>query len=71
MSHKQWEDLIPFYVAHTLPPDQAAALGQHIATCDYCQQVLEDWRGIAAATRVAVEDWTHDIPPLSAQVRAS
>lgn len=71
MSHKQWEDLIPFYVAHTLPPDQAVALNQHIATCEYCQHVLADWRGIAAATRSAVEDWSRDLPPLSAQVRAS
>lgn len=68
--HEEWEDLIPFYVTHTLPAHEAAALTNHLATCAGCQKALEDWRNIAGATQAAADEWSRDLPPLSASLRA-
>jgi hypothetical protein len=63
--HKQWEDLIPFYIAQTLPRPEAAALEQHLAGCDLCQRSLEEWRAIAAAVRMQAASQLRDLPPLN------
>ena len=55
MHNKSWQDLIPFYVAGTLPADTAAALEAHLTGCTQCQQAVETWQHIAALVRADVE----------------
>jgi hypothetical protein len=70
MLHKEWEDLIPFYVNQTLPDHQALELAQHLAHCGTCQKALDDWRNIVGALYSAADEWSRDLPPLSIEVRA-
>lgn len=62
--HKQWEDLIPFYIAQTLPRQEAAALEQHLAGCDVCRRSMDEWRAIATAVRTQAASQLRDLPPL-------
>lgn len=71
MRHVHYEEMIPFYVARTLPPDEAQALEKHLATCAVCRQSLAEWRIIAAATWEDADALVKNIPPLSAEVRSS
>ncbi len=66
--HKQWEDLIPFYIAQTLPRQEAAALEQHLAGCDMCRRSMDEWRTIATAVRTQAVSHLRDLPPLSLPV---
>lgn len=68
--HEQWQELISFYVAGTLPPDQARAVEQHLATCESCRQAAAEWQVIAQAVRAEASSWAQQLPPLSASVRA-
>jgi hypothetical protein len=70
MLHKEWEDLIPFYVNHTLPDAQSSVLEQHISACATCQKLLEEWHFIANAVVAVADGWSQELPPLSQQVRA-
>ncbi len=71
MPHKPWEDLIPFYVAQTLPLPDAAALERHLAHCPDCRQSVDEWRAIAAAVRVEASRQASWLPPLSPRVSAA
>jgi hypothetical protein len=62
--HKQWEDLIPFYIAQTLSNHEAAALEQHLAGCDVCRRSMDEWRAIATAVRTQAASQLRDLPPL-------
>lgn len=70
MLHKEWEDLIPFYVNQSLPDHQALELAAHLANCGSCQKALEEWRNIAGALQSSADEWSRDLPPLSREVRA-
>jgi hypothetical protein len=67
--HEQWQDQIPFYVAGTLSPQEAAVLEQHLNECAACRRVVQEWRIIADAVRAEAEQWSKPLPPLSAAVR--
>lgn len=66
--HKQWEDLIPFYVAGTLSPKEATALENHLAQCEECRQQFTEWRSIAAAVWQSASSEARGLPPLSQHV---
>ena len=55
------------YVVHALPPDEAAAVEAHIASCSQCQQELETLRPVAERFVF----WPRDVlrPPTSLQER--
>jgi hypothetical protein len=67
--HNQWEELIPFYIANTLPPKQARALESHLASCEMCRQSVEQWRAIAGAVKEEATSQARGLPPLSPQIR--
>lgn len=69
MKQKQWNDLIPFYVAQTLSPEETQAFEAYLAECgDPCQQEIADWRMIAAAVWTEADDAARNLPPLSQEV---
>ena len=55
------------YVMQALPPDEAAALEAHLATCSQCRQELEELRPVAASFVF----WPTDVlrPPVALQER--
>ena len=69
--HEQWRDLVPFYVAGTLPAGDRAAVEEHLAECAECREVLREWRLVAAAAQSETSERAIELPPLSAAVRAS
>jgi uncharacterized protein YgiM (DUF1202 family) len=66
--HNNWEEMIPFYIAGTLPKPDTSRLENHLATCDECRTSLEEWRAIATAVRSDAASQMRDLPPLSANV---
>lgn len=58
---------VPAYVLQTLPPDEAAAVEAHIASCSQCRQELETLRPVADTFVF----WPSDVlrPPTSLQER--
>ena len=66
--HKQ--DQIPFYLAGTLSPAEAAALERHLAECESCRHALEEWRLIANIVHTEADHWARSAPPLAPRVRA-
>lgn len=75
MPSAHFDDLIPFYVAQTLSPQEAFALERHLATCEPCRRAVEDWRKIASAVRAEAASQMRELPPLSpallAQIRTN
>ncbi len=68
MQHKEWQDLIPFYVAQSLSSDDMRRFEQHLASCASCQQDIDDWRIIASAVWRQADSVARDLPPLSQEV---
>jgi hypothetical protein len=68
--HKQWQELIPFYAAGTLAEAQVVSLNRHLAGCDVCSRVLDEWRVIGEAVRDEGSAWAEEVPPLSERARA-
>lgn len=66
--HNQWEEMLPFYAAGTLPKAEAARLERHLSHCDACRRSLNDWRLVAAAVRAEAASQLRDLPPLSPDV---
>lgn len=66
--HNQWEEMLPFYAAGTLPKAEAARLEHHLSHCDACRRSLNDWRLVAAAVRAEAASQLRDLPPLSPEV---
>lgn len=60
---------MPFYLAYTLPEQQAQALTAHLMTCSACRTALEEWRAIANATHHLATERAQQLPPLSAAFR--
>jgi len=71
MTHKHWQNLLPFYAAGTLSQPDHLALERHLATCAACRKTLDEWRSIAGIVRAEVDAWAQAAPPLAPQVRAS
>lgn len=67
--HSQWEELIPLYVAGMLSTQERDALEQHLAACDTCRRIFEEWRTTAAVVRDAAEQWSKGLPPLAPKLR--
>lgn len=65
----RWQDLIPFYVAGSLPAADVHALERHLAVCADCQQALHEWRIIAESVRGAAVERGRALPPLAKSVR--
>ncbi len=68
--HNAWEEMIPFYIAGTLPRADALRLEQHLAQCAQCRQALDEWQRIAAAVRADAASQMRGLPPLSPRVIA-
>ncbi|MFN8421424.1 MAG: zf-HC2 domain-containing protein [Anaerolineae bacterium] len=68
--HAQVEELLPFFVAGTLPPQEGDFVRQHLAACPRCKQSLTEWFEIAHAVRTEAASWSTKLPPLSPRVRA-
>lgn len=68
--HAQVEELLPFFVAGTLPPQEGDFVRQHLAACPRCKQSLTEWFEIAHAVRTEAAAWSSKLPPLSPRVRA-
>lgn len=64
MSDNQWEDLIPFYVAGTLPEAEKRAFEQILASDEAYQIQLEEWITVAEGVRQKVAQWSTPLPPL-------
>lgn len=67
--HEQWLDLIPFYVAGSLPQDQRRALEQHLRTCETCRREVREWDLIAGIVRQDADLYARHLPPLSTMVQ--
>lgn len=63
--HSEWEELIPFYVAGTLPKNETIRLENHLARCAQCTKAVEEWRAIAGAVRDNAAAQMRALPPLS------
>lgn len=66
--HNHWEEMLPFYIAGTLPKNDTRQLESHLASCAECRKSLTEWQRIAEATRAAAASHMRDLPPLSPQV---
>lgn len=69
MNEQQWQELIPFYVAQTLPPEQARAFEQYAsAQGERCAREIDEWRRLAAAVWAEADSVAKQLPPLSQEV---
>ncbi|MEL6406075.1 MAG: zf-HC2 domain-containing protein [Chloroflexota bacterium] len=68
MSHQEWSDKIPFYIAQTLSPDEKRRFEAHLADCEICQAELAEWQPIAAAVWREGDEVAQSLPPLSQEV---
>lgn len=68
MQHKEWQDLIPFYVAQTLSADVIRRFEAHLAGCDTCQREIDEWRILASAVWREADNIARELPPLSQEV---
>ncbi len=66
--HNPWEEMIPFYIAGTLPRTDSQRLERHLSGCDECRHSLESWRAIAGVVRAQASGQMRDLPPLSPRV---
>lgn len=69
--HRQWSELIPYYVAGTLPRVKVVALEQHLAVCGTCRHDLDEWRAVARLVWSEADRWAEGCPPLAQAVRAA
>ncbi len=67
--HKQWQDLLPYYVAGTLPRSRAAELERHLVACDACRRALHEWQMVAGVVQNQAEEWSIQAPPLAPELR--
>lgn len=66
--HSKWEELIPFYIAGTLPKADVTRLERHLSGCADCRKSLDEWLLIADVVRADAASQMRDLPPLSPQV---
>ncbi len=67
--HEFWEEQLPFYVAGTLPYEQARWLEKHMQTCPRCRRTLDEWCWIGNGIKSVGKQWSHRLPTLSPAVR--
>lgn len=67
--HEKWQELIPFYVAGSLPGAVAASVEQHLAQCMMCRKEYEEWYALGKTVYAQAEAWAKPLPPLSQAVR--
>lgn len=63
-THTDWQDMLPEYIAGTLPDAARHALEDHLANCHECREAADDWRDIATITRKAAQSRRTQLPPL-------
>lgn len=68
MRHQEWQELIPFYIAQSLAPDDIRRFEAHLTTCEPCQAEIATWRTIASAVWREADDAARHLPPLSPEV---
>ena len=66
----EWQSLIPFYVAGTLPEADRRKVEFYLEHSADCRQALEDWLIIRDAIHAQSKSWASELPPLSAFVRS-
>ena len=66
--HNLWEEMLPFYIAGSLPKAEATRLERHLEHCETCSQSMSDWKLVAAAVRAEAASQMRALPPLSADV---
>lgn len=69
--HKQWPELLPFYVAGALSAADRIAVDAHLAECAACREAVEEWRIVAGAVRAEAAARASELPPLWPVVRTS
>lgn len=67
--HKRFEELIPFYIAQTLPEADRRAVEAYLAQSKEARQTLAEWQAIANAVYDDAAKKAVGLPPLSPQVR--
>ena len=70
MTHKRWQNLLPYYAAGTLAHPDMIALERHLTGCRACRKTLEEWHSVTGIVRVEADAWAQAAPPLSPDVRA-
>lgn len=69
MNHKDWQALIPFYVAKTLDDTQRQQFEAYVQQCGgTCHQEIEQWRQIALVVWHDADAIARSLPPLSQEV---
>lgn len=68
MTHQDWQDMLPFYVAQTLSIDDKRRFEAHLADCERCQAELAEWETIAGAVWREADEVAQSLPPLSQDV---
>lgn len=63
--HKEWVELIPFYIAKRLSSPETQALESHLQRCAACRQAFEEWRMVATVVRSEADIWAKPLPKLS------
>lgn len=68
MTHQDWQDMLPFYVAQTLSADDKRRFEAHLADCERCQDEIAQWEMIAGAVWREADEVAQSLPPLSQEV---
>ncbi len=65
-----WQDLVPFYVAGQLAPQERAAFEAFMMRSPECQQAVAEWQNIAREVWEEVHTRSNHLPPLSQSLRS-
>jgi hypothetical protein len=68
MAQTSWQDLIPYYVARSLPPPQMQAFEAQLARDTDLRQEVDEWRRIAAVVWREADTAARHLPPLSPEI---
>lgn len=69
LTHKKWQELIPFYLARTLSDAETAAFEAYMRQNEArCQPEVTEWRIVASAVWREADAYARALPPLSSQV---
>lgn len=67
---ENWQEIVPFYVAGVLSPEEKAAFEAFLRTSPEGRKAVEEWREIARGVWQDVAARSRHLPPLSAGFRA-
>lgn len=70
MQYREWQELIPFYVAKTLSIEERRAFEMFLKKQPQHQRELDEWREIAGVVWQETDRAARDLPPLSDTVRS-